>query len=229
MNPWNYAFVYRPRPAPGRLGNVWQKACWLLARLMDLPRGYLSVQSFVSNAVLGPGLCVGSTAMCVNLNPSRKLVIGDAMVCRGILRVESRGTVQIGDRCYVGDASAIHIMGNLRIGSDVLIAHGCFISDNNSHPLDAAKRAAHHAAFRDPALWAQFDIYESVEVGDITIGDHAWIGTGSIVLKGVTIGEGAIIGAGSVVTKDVAAHQIVGGNPAVERRRHDVESSPQSV
>jgi acetyltransferase-like isoleucine patch superfamily enzyme len=33
-------------------------------------------------------------------------------------------------------------------------------------------------------------------------------------LPGVAIGDGAVLGAGSVVSKDVAAGQIVGGNPA---------------
>ncbi len=50
--------------------------------------------------------------------------------------------------------------------------------------------------------------------GDITIGNHVWIGCRAIVLPGITIGDGAVIGAGSVVTKDVAPYTIVAGNPA---------------
>ncbi len=48
----------------------------------------------------------------------------------------------------------------------------------------------------------------------ITVGERAWIGSQSIILKGVTIGEGAVVAAGSVVTKDVPPFTIVGGNPA---------------
>ena len=44
--------------------------------------------------------------------------------------------------------------------------------------------------------------------------DNAWIGAGSIILKGVTIGTNAVIGAGSVVTKDVPADTVYAGNPA---------------
>ena len=40
------------------------------------------------------------------------------------------------------------------------------------------------------------------------------IGSGSTILCNVTIGENAIVGAGSVVTKDVPAKAIVAGNPA---------------
>ncbi|MGC2268111.1 MAG: sugar O-acetyltransferase, partial [Candidatus Acidiferrales bacterium] len=39
-------------------------------------------------------------------------------------------------------------------------------------------------------------------------------GSGSTILANVTIGENAIVGAGSVVTKDVPANAIVAGNPA---------------
>jgi acetyltransferase-like isoleucine patch superfamily enzyme len=42
----------------------------------------------------------------------------------------------------------------------------------------------------------------------------ASIGSGSTILSNVTIGEHAIVGAGSVVTKDVAPNSIVAGNPA---------------
>lgn len=59
-----------------------------------------------------------------------------------------------------------------------------------------------------------------IEQGDIgktrcDIGNDVWIGTNVTVLaKNITIGDGAIIGAGSVVTKSVPPYAIVGGNPA---------------
>lgn len=219
MNPWSYAFLYRPRPSVGVLDGVRLKLCWLAARLLDLPQGVLSAHSFACNVDAGPDLWVSSTAMCVNHNPSRKLAVGRSLVCRGVLRVESRGAVDIGDRCYISAGTVCHVMGHLRIGHDVLIAHGCFISDNNSHPIEPDERALHQAALRDPAVMKDYDIYASVVVGDITIGDHVWIGAGSIVLKGVTIGDGAIVAAGSVVTRNVEPYTVVGGNPAVEQRR----------
>lgn len=50
--------------------------------------------------------------------------------------------------------------------------------------------------------------------GHVEIGEHAFIGTGSIITGNVRIGKGAIVGAGSVVTKDIPDYEIWGGNPA---------------
>ena len=50
--------------------------------------------------------------------------------------------------------------------------------------------------------------------GHITIGEHAFIGSGTIITGNVTIGRSAIIGAGSVVTKSVGDYEIWAGNPA---------------
>jgi acetyltransferase-like isoleucine patch superfamily enzyme len=52
------------------------------------------------------------------------------------------------------------------------------------------------------------------KVGKTRICKGASIGSGSTILCNVTIGENAIVGAGSVVTKDVPANAIVAGNPA---------------
>ena len=50
--------------------------------------------------------------------------------------------------------------------------------------------------------------------GHITIGEHAFIGSGTIITGEVKIGRSAIIGAGSVVTKSVGDNEIWAGNPA---------------
>lgn len=50
--------------------------------------------------------------------------------------------------------------------------------------------------------------------GHVEIGEHAFIGTDSIITGNVRIGKGAIVGAGSVVTKDIPDYEIWGGNPA---------------
>lgn len=53
-----------------------------------------------------------------------------------------------------------------------------------------------------------------IEKGPIHIKNDAWIGAGSIIFPNVTVGEGAIIGAGSVVRRDVTPYTVVAGVPA---------------
>ena len=48
----------------------------------------------------------------------------------------------------------------------------------------------------------------------IFIGRNAWIGTGSMVLKGAKVGANSIVGAGAVVACNVPPDTIVFGNPA---------------
>jgi sugar O-acyltransferase (sialic acid O-acetyltransferase NeuD family) len=50
--------------------------------------------------------------------------------------------------------------------------------------------------------------------GAVTVGRKAFVGANAVVRQGITIGEGAIVGAGAVVVRDVAAYDIVVGNPA---------------
>jgi maltose O-acetyltransferase len=50
--------------------------------------------------------------------------------------------------------------------------------------------------------------------GEVTIGDHVWIGYRALILPGVSIGTGAVVAAGAVVTRDVEPFTIVAGSPA---------------
>lgn len=50
--------------------------------------------------------------------------------------------------------------------------------------------------------------------GAVRIGDGAHVGAGATIRQSVTVAEDAVIGAGAVVLRDVAAGQVVIGNPA---------------
>ena len=96
--------------------------------------------------------------------------------------------------CVMLDVVEISIGARTQIGPAVQI----YAAD---HPRDAETRR------------------EGLEFGrPVRIGSDVWIGGGAIILPEVTIGDGALIGAGSVVTRDVGAGVTVTGNPARPRQ-----------
>ena len=128
------------------------------------------------------------------------------------------GAVIIGENTYIGRSHLVCAVG-IEIGSDVLIAWGCTIVDHNSHSLDWRDRAADIARWREGmaegvAKSAALKDWSKVPMAAVRIGDKAWIGLKTTILKGVSIGEGSVIGAGSVVTADVPAWTVAAGSPA---------------
>lgn len=64
---------------------------------------------------------------------------------------------------------------------------------------------------------AIIDIEKDSKINDaqnIVIGNHVWIGSRSIILKGVNIGNNTIIGTGSIVTNSIPSHSVSAGIPA---------------
>jgi acetyltransferase-like isoleucine patch superfamily enzyme len=166
--------------------------------------------AFRRSAVIAEDALLGPSAWAVNLSgrPDR-IRVGSKSVVRGIIRVESKGTVSIGDYSYVGDDTIISAQDCVTVGNDVLIAHGCQIFDNTSHPLSAAERAKHYRAILAGQL------YEGpIRASAVIVADGAWLGLNSIIMRGVKIGAGSVVAAGSVVLSDVAPLTTVGGNPA---------------
>lgn len=84
----------------------------------------------------------------------------------------------------------IYCNEKIDIGSNVIIAPDVIIRDSDAHSINE----------RDCSQ-------------PIIIGDHVWICTRAIILKGVTIGDGSVVAAGTVVTEDVPAYSLVAGNP----------------
>jgi acetyltransferase-like isoleucine patch superfamily enzyme len=123
--------------------------------------------------------------------------------------------LEIGSNVYLGKRCTVEVDG--RIGSGTLIANNVGIvgrRDHDHRQVGVPIRLAHWCGDGDGAyLRTQVDI-----------GDDVWIGYGAVVLAPVTIGRGAIVAAGAIVTSDVAAYEIVAGNPASRiGRRFDNE------
>lgn len=122
--------------------------------------------------------------------------VGDETKIGAFVEIQKNATV--GKRCKI--SSHTFICEGVFIEDNVFIGHGVtFIND--SYP----RATAPDGTLQTEADW---------KVERTFIRKGASIGSDSTILTNVTIGENAIVGAGSVVTKDVPPNSIVAGNPA---------------
>jgi len=113
------------------------------------------------------------------------------------INVDRGATLAIGKGTFLNYGARVICHESVHIGAGCKIAYDAIITDTDEHHVPG------QVAMTSPVF----------------IGDGAWIGARSIVLKGVHIGDQAIVGAGSVVTRDVPARSIVAGQPAELIRR----------
>jgi acetyltransferase-like isoleucine patch superfamily enzyme len=129
---------------------------------------------------------------------------------RTSLAAEEIGLIEIGDFCYLANAS-LACTERITIGSHVVVAGGVTIVDSDFHPLSPAGRLADTVALStrgDRGRRPAFD------VRPVVVEDDVWIGYNATILKGVTIGAGATVAPGAVVVRDVPPGAHVVGNPA---------------
>jgi UDP-2-acetamido-3-amino-2,3-dideoxy-glucuronate N-acetyltransferase len=127
----------------------------------------------------------------------------------------------IGDRTKIG--AFVEIQKGAVIGSDCKISSHTFICEGVT--IEDGVFVGHQVVFindRYPRATneaGQLQTEDEWTMQPTLVKRRASIGSGSVILCNVTIGENAIVGAGSVVTKDVPPNAVVAGNPARILRR----------
>ena len=130
--------------------------------------------------------------------------------------VQIRERAQIGENCIL--SKGVYIDFDVKIGNNVKIQNGvdvyhgitiedgvfigphvCLTNDKNPRATDEKGN------LKGSVDWV---------VGKMLIKKGASIGAATVILPNVTIGEYALIGAGSVVTKDIPPFSLAYGNPA---------------
>ncbi len=129
---------------------------------------------------------------------------------RPALSTEENGLIEIGDDCYITNASLV-CSEKISIGNRVFIAGGVTIADSDFHPLNPAARLADTIAL-SPVGNAQHR--PPIKSKPVVIEDDVWIGFNATILKGVRVGAGSVIHPGAVVIENVAPGVTVAGNPA---------------
>ena len=123
---------------------------------------------------------------------------------------------QIGARSRIG--TFVEVQRGASIGRDCKISSHTFICEGVTIEDDVF--VGHNVTFindtypRATNPGGKLQTEQDWQVEPILVKKGASIGSSSTILANVTIGEKAIIGAGSVVTRDVPPHTIVAGNPA---------------
>ena len=110
---------------------------------------------------------------------------------------------EIGDDTKIG--AFVEIQKNASVGKFCKISSHTFVCEgvciNDSYP----RATTAEGSLQTEADW---------KVERTVIRKGASIGSGATILSNISIGEHALVGAGSVVTKDVPPNAIVAGNPA---------------
>jgi len=147
-----------------------------------------------------------------------RIALGDAVFARPFVRLEAitssqspaRGPIlTVEDRAYLGFHVSVFATRGVTIGRDVYLNGHVTIYDHYP-PLDSEEPGAPGPADK--------------RVGEVSIGDQAWLGWGAVVMPGVRIGTHSVLGANSVAIEDVPDHCVAVGNPAVVVRRYDAQS-----
>jgi len=106
--------------------------------------------------------------------------------------------LEVGSDTYIGMNSLLNgFAAKLTIGSNVSIAQNVNIM------VDSGPNAS-------PAMQQVFPL----EKKPVTVGNHVWIGTGSVIMPGVTLGDYCVVAANSYVNRSFDPFTIVGGSPA---------------
>lgn len=117
---------------------------------------------------------------------------------RTIFHTGRNGTIVLEDNVGLSNVT-LYARDEITIKKGARLGAGVKIYDNDFHDLYHEHKN---------------EILEKIPTKAVIVGENAFIGAGTIVLKGVHIGENAIVGAGSVVTRNVPDNEVWAGNPA---------------
>ena len=113
----------------------------------------------------------------------------------------------------------IHGFENLKIGNDVSINHGCFISAEGGLKIGDYVSIGHNTSIitteHSYTLENKPIKYQPILKKEVLLNNNIWIGANVTILAGVSLAEGTIVAAGAVVNRSVYEdNTIIGGVPA---------------
>ena len=107
------------------------------------------------------------------------------------IEVFDRATLSIGEGTYMNRYCMVSAHCGVTIGRPCLFGAGVKVFDNNH--------------VHSPEAGVSTDLTSA----PIVIGDHCWLASDVVVLKGVTIGDNCVVGAGCIIYQDLPSGSVV--------------------
>ena len=125
----------------------------------------------------------------------KKLKIGGSVTWRNnfTVMIAETGMVEIGDNCFFNNGCSINANELVRIGQGTLFGENVKIYDHN-HRFRDSNKSIKQQGFSN---------------GEVIIGNHCWIGSNVVILKGSKIGDNCVIGAGCIVSGVVESNSLL--------------------
>lgn len=134
----------------------------------------------------------------VRVRKGGELTLGQGVMIEPGARIVVHAKLSIGHGVYIGKNSTLIAFEDLTIGDRTLIGENVSIHTEDHGP----------AGRRNEFLSSP-----------ISIGADAWVGAGTVVLRGTTIGAASTVAANSVVRSDIPDAVLAAGAPATVKRK----------
>lgn len=107
--------------------------------------------------------------------------------------VEKDAEIIIGKDCFFNHDCSITALKKVVIGEGCIFGESVKIYDHNHRFSDADRRIKDQGYTKE----------------EVVIGNHCWIGSNVVLLKGCKIGDNCVIGAGSIINEEIPRSCIV--------------------
>lgn len=147
-----------------------------------------------SNINLGKNISIDTSASVNNVS------IGDNTKIAGNVKIfgSAENQLVVGKSCYFGPNTIVEgFNAKVTIGDHVSFAQNINLM-SGSGPNASEK------------MQKVFPILK----GEVTLGDHTWIGASAVIMPSVTLGKYCVVAANSFVNKSFPDYSVIGGTPA---------------
>lgn len=97
--------------------------------------------------------------------------------------IGKKGKIAIGNDCFFNHDCSLNSLEKIEIGKGCLFGENVKIYDHNHKFLDTSIPIKEQGYFMEK----------------VCIGQHCWIGSNVVILKGTIIGDNCVVGAGCIV------------------------------